>query len=435
MVPGVWSRVAIVLSFLVVGNLGGFAIADEASQAISLKKRIQNGDIREGFLISKRKMRFNSSPFWKEQFVIFAIHKGFVNKRNLSKRLSRAAKSCVVGAKDRGHALATLAILFALTDRTQSAIKVANEALKMDSKNARATMALGLALKGNGEVEKAKNTVLKAVTDGAGDPDVMFLAYRFYLLEGNSPELLNVLNLWIKTSPECAYAHYLKGLYFDNALAFSMAVKEYKKAISLNPEYWLAKKNYAHLLTYQKKFKDAASIFDSILPDRRAHGVSYVHYGECLEGLGAKKKAIENYTIAIEEIARTNDREEQIEVIPQMKPVRQKWAIKAWSNRARLLMDSGDMDKALLDANAISNLFPMKMEPRYIKMLVLMRIKEYEKALQEANLLISANDDISLFYRKRSEINEGLKRTKDAQKDIELANRLERTGSIHDSGE
>lgn len=399
------------------------------SQEDPMKRYLKNGDIQEGLHEARLNMKTFRDSYWREWVVIFSIHSGHVNKR-----VQKIARACVNDSDDRIHALSTLSMVFAQTGKIESAINVARKVLEADRDNARAMASLALALSKRGEPEEADRLMMKAISDGGGNEDVMFLACNFYERQGRLSDALNALELWTQLKPNSAYAHYMKGHYFDKSLSMSRAKAEFEKAISLNPNYWSAKKDLASVLTYQKDFKRAAVLYESILRAGKGSAASYVHYAECLEALGKNLQALEKYTLALNKVCYTRDPQEAIKAITHIKIGRRKWAVQAGAGRVRMLMETGSLEQALNEANQLSVLLSSSLEPRYMKMLVLMRMKKYDLALREINLLIADEKDIPLFFLKRAEIHRMMNKPEEAVRDVVLARRLQKYGSIEEPG-
>ncbi|HEY1870178.1 MAG TPA: tetratricopeptide repeat protein, partial [Chitinophagaceae bacterium] len=89
--------------------------------------------------------------------------------------------------------------------------------------------------------------------------------------------------------------YYFKGVYYSNINDKANALNYFNKAIEFDYTFLDAYMDKGRILFDQKKFKDAASVFQLTLKISATYADAYYWLGKCQEAIGQKEDARSNY--------------------------------------------------------------------------------------------------------------------------------------------
>jgi tetratricopeptide (TPR) repeat protein len=145
----------------------------------------------------------------------------------------------------------------------------------------------GILLKYKGKTKDAEKRFKAAIKAGYDESDARLQLIDLYITTGNNKAADKEVNKFSKISSDEATIHFLKGYIYNQNNKPTEAQAAFEKALSLNPDFFTAKKNIALLQynagNYQKAIEILQEIIQQHPDDKDAHinlGRAYYHNGE-----------------------------------------------------------------------------------------------------------------------------------------------------------
>ncbi len=153
------------------------------------------------------------------------------------------------------------------------------------------SLALGCATTPDGEVEKTPEQL----------SEFHYKLANGYFYEHQVPAALAELTTAIQHNPENPDAHHLLGFIYFGRKDFVSAESHFRRALEIRPGFHQARANLGALLLEQRRWRDSIEAVEplvgaSLYP---TPWVPYNNLGLAYEGLGERRKALEQYKMAL----------------------------------------------------------------------------------------------------------------------------------------
>ncbi|MGN0363443.1 MAG: tetratricopeptide repeat protein [Bilifractor sp.] len=112
---------------------------------------------------------------------------------------------------------------------------------------------------------------------------------------GDSEQAEKLCKEILQEKPDYPYVQTIYGVIQFEKGKFAEAEDIFKKVMQLHPDFEEAHIQFAKVCHAQKKYKEAADAFEDILPLKEYQPMVYSAYGDVLENLGMKKKALKAF--------------------------------------------------------------------------------------------------------------------------------------------
>jgi len=208
----------------------------------------------------------------------------------------------------------------------------------------------------------------------------------------------------IKLNPKYAEAYNYRGLAYFEKNFYEMAVSDYYKAITLEPDNAKPYNNLGnYYATVKKDYDRALREYDKAITLSPNDARIYSNRGFAYDRKKDPENAVKDYNKALE-------------LDPML--------ANAYINRGGLYIEKNELDKALHDFDKAIELNPLYANGYYSRGGLYYQKQEYDKALQDFNRAIELNPNYSLAYVGRGAVyftkKEGAKALKDYDKAVEL---------------
>ena len=259
----------------------------------------------------------------------------------------------------------------------------------------------------------------------AGDPDNAGLtfdrgAYIPYSVHPNSQmkrrilprtELGMILKpqpgdlLWLPKSTRKNDAIFFnnRGIAYGEKDEYDLAIKDFTKAIELEPDYALAYNNRCAVYRKMGKYDKAIEDCNKAIKLKPDYAEPYNNRGAAYSNKGKIERAIEDYNIAI-----------------QLKPDFDK----AYYNRGLAYHEKGELDLAIKDYSKAIELNPKLVHPYNNRANAYRQKRHFDKAIADCDKAIELNPKLGLAYYIRGEVWLNLKEWDNARSDLKVANDL-----------
>jgi tetratricopeptide (TPR) repeat protein len=290
----------------------------------------------------------------------------------------------------------------------------AEKALTLDSRCADAHAILGRSLFKSGEATPGLAEMNKAV-----ELDPKSLLAHSYLSDSYA-EQLNAkkseaeLNKLIELHPDMPIIHVWRAELY-RALGDPRALKEYDRAIQMNPQYDYAHLQRADLLMQKNDDKRAEA--DLVRP-LAASNLEELHAKmlhirvRCFQHLGEYKNAVDDLNVLLKNVDR-------------LATLEAGWIRVGLLDRAQDYLKLKDYKNALSSVRTLQHFEPHSSEALALTGKIHLASGQYKDALNDYNNLIAVDDSIPAWYRDRAEIFKKLGQADAARRDLDKAKQLE----------
>jgi len=149
--------------------------------------------------------------------------------------------------------------------KTEQAIQVLREAVKLKPDDEDAHYNLGSALARVGQLDEAAKELAEALRLFPDYVDAHNNLGNVLLRLGRAGEAIQHFEQAIKTTPDYAAAHNNLGTALQRVGRTNEALAQFQQAAKLNPDYWEAQFNVASSLFQQRRLPEARTAFETVL--------------------------------------------------------------------------------------------------------------------------------------------------------------------------
>ena len=222
--------------------------------------------------------------------------------------------------------------------------------------------------------------------------------------EGHKQEAVKEYSKAIELDPSFASAYHNRGILYNDLGEYPKSLKDYSKAIELNPTYvsaYYGRGNaYFDLGEQQKALDD----YNKAIELDPSFAFAYNGRGNVYRGLGERQKALDDYNKAIE-------------LDPSF--------AYAYNGRGNVYSDLGEQQKALEDYNKAIELDPSFANAYNGRGIIYYDLGEQQKALEDYNKAIELDLNYKFAYRNRGLLYSKLGNLEAAVKDYTQAIQLD----------
>jgi tetratricopeptide (TPR) repeat protein len=192
-----------------------------------------------------------------------------------------------------------LSELYLYMKKYEDAIRMSNEALRIDKHRGKAYFIKGFVYKETKDTARAISNFQTCVEQDPTYYDAMIQLANLYASH-NDPIALQYYNSALKLQPHSVEALYDRGLFYQNTGSLEKAVNDYKQLLKINPEYGFAYFNLGFIaMKYEKDYRKAIPLFTSALENEKHYVEAYYNRGVCYEKIGDKQQAKADYLEAL----------------------------------------------------------------------------------------------------------------------------------------
>lgn len=232
-----------------------------------------------------------------EQYVTLADIYLATNKTRGTKE---ALEKSIALAPDNTTAIMKLAELLFLVKSYDESLKYLNDVLKIDQFNAKAYFMKGMNFLEKGDTSSAISSMQTAVEQD----QKYYAAYMqmgWLYAEKKNRLAIDYYDNALKLQPHSIEAYYGKAKFLQDIGDWENAALTYNALLEVDPHYKNAYYNLGAIeLLSTKKYEKALGYFDKAINADANYVEAYYARGTCYEALGNKKKALENYSIALQ---------------------------------------------------------------------------------------------------------------------------------------
>ncbi len=420
----------------------------------TVEAMIANGQIRRGTRITRKMIRFEPrSAEWNTLMARFLLHSGKADSR------TEFALKVALQSKPEDSSIISLLAMSKLLEQDFSLAKdLAKAALKIDPGNVTAktielvaqsnidfppsTNLAGPLLKQDdddavvepettktkpvaavqlsktvSEVSKDSDSLIKIVETAGTAHDAYLVAAAHFRMHMNKARLLQVLNAWVKNNPKAAYPYYMRGLFEEEFNRLDKASEDFQKALQLNPLCVQAMNRYAYVLFRQKKYKESVETYDMVEQLNGMYPASFGHRADALLALNDYENAALDYGRAVRAYIGEREASKQIAAAKDMSKMRQGNVRLLWARKVETLNKAKKYQRAVDEARVLLMFSPGYTRAMDARQKAYQGLGQYELALKDLNGMISLSPRVAPWYKDRMEVLTKLGRTKEAAAD------------------
>lgn len=219
---------------------------------------------------------------------------------NKTRGTKEALEKCIALDSKNTDAIMKLAELLFLVKHYDESLKYIDDALKLDQYNAKAYFIKGMNLLEKGDTNLAISTLQTAVEQKQDYYDA-YMQIGLLLADKKDRMAVEYYNNAIRIKPHSTEAFYDKGKFYQDIKDWDNAITTYNLLLAIDSNYKYAHYNLGAIeLLTSKKYDKALSHFDKALQSDPQYVEAYYARGTCFEAMGNKKKALENYSLALQ---------------------------------------------------------------------------------------------------------------------------------------
>jgi len=323
------------------------------------------------------------------------------------------------------HILATCALCSLRHGDIRRAFRLASRALRSEPTNARALAVLGSCYFDMSQETPAAESFQRALESAPNDFDVNQLAITYYghTLDDRALECANRL---VKYYPNSAEAYFERAKVKRGDENPAVGLPDFDKAIALDPGLTDASVYRGRLLVRLERNKEAVTDFDRAMQTRPTPQLLFRRAISLLR-VSKPKQALGDLNLAIKICNQTQNKSERV-FVPSQKVLPNKDYMMSWLKRMSAEIDVGYQDLALADANEILKIDHACDSALAARQALLRKQGRYAQAIQDLDILIKLNPDVSDWYEARSEAYSKLNRTGEAAADLATAKHIDEFG-------
>ena len=232
--------------------------------------------------------------------------------------------------------------------------------------------------------------------------------------------------------------HFRRGNRFNDAGKYNAALREYTKAVELNPDYSNAYNNRGHVYNILGNHKRAIIDLTKAIELNPNNASAYNNRGYAYGALGNIEKAMEDFGIAIEQnpnsVNAYNNRgfmksnmgnnEQAIKDFNKAIELNPGCA-SAYNNRGYVYANLGDEEQAMEDFKKAIELDSGYANPYKHRGSLHFELGNKEQAMKDLNKAVEINPNYIEAYRKRAQLYRSLSREEEARVDEARADEIE----------
>ncbi|MBA3856966.1 MAG: hypothetical protein C0507_08680 [Cyanobacteria bacterium PR.3.49] len=353
--------------------------------------------------------------------------------------LESAREAMRLAPKDP-QVIATLSINEYIAGFVVKAEQLAQKAVELDAKNARAHAAMALsglrdtAIPINDELDKALKLAPK-------DPISYIVAGTVHLRKLEYDQAESVYSRMVKAFPNTALPYYQRGYFRREVFNNNGALKDLAEVVKhYNKDHYVLMTR-AKLNKKTGRHKDAIADFDA-LEKLGVH--SYARRAECYAALNQYEQAIKDYKKALDEdgVYRPDFHQKYAKTMGSTR--RSAWTQmmngkdaselsdtkSCWLKMIILQQKHGDTDDALKEVTKFMTVFPGDLNSVYARHEIFKKKGRWVEALADISLLISKSPNVADYYADRADIFKHLNKPERAAEDLKRVHNLNTTGTV-----
>ncbi len=222
--------------------------------------------------------------------------------------------------------------------------------------------------------------------------------------EGHTQEAVKEYSKAIELDPSFASAYHNRGILYNNLGEQQKALDDYNKAIELDPSYAYAYNGRGNVYSDLGEQQKALDDYNKAIELDPSYAFAYNGRGNVYRGFGERQKALDDYNKAIE-------------LDPSF--------AYAYNGRGNVYSDLGEQQKALEDYNKAIELDPSFANAYNGRGIIYYDLGEQQKALEDYNKAIELDLNYKFAYRNRGLLYSKLGNLEAAVKDYTQAIQLD----------
>lgn len=395
-------------------------------ELVKVDKYIDSGQSSEAIAIVRKMIEEKKGP--AEAFELYPLILYFDSAQMVDDKAFACARDAARMKPSSTHILATFALMLCEKKKYEEGIKIIKRAFDLNPKDARAHAVAAYLYKKVEDIPAANSQMEEALKLDSKSRDVNYLAGKFYWEEIEGNKVDDCYKRWLKYQPNSALAHFKTACYYKDSGRNEEAISECKKAIALNDKYMLPRLLWQQIVFKQKRYKEAAELYTSFMKVCYQNQTTYWPRAQCYAALNEPRKAIDDYTKAINYLSPNLAKDGLIELGKHMNKHEKKDQIKMWIERSQQYTKLKNHKKAIEDMNLVAAAFPQSPSVLYARAKTLEAANQYAEALKDANQLIALDTDVSQWLRFKADLLKKMGREPEAKDVLKRAEALELNG-------
>lgn len=351
-----------------------------------------------------------------------------------------SAREALRLAPKNAQVMATLSINEYIAGLVVKAEQLAQQAVALDPKNARAHAAMALsglrdpAIPIDEELEKALKLAPK-------DPISYIVAGTVHLRKLEYDQAEAVYSQFVKAFPNTALPYYQRGYFRREVFNNNGALKDLAEVVKRYNKDQYVLMTRAKLNKKTGRHKDAIADFNAL---EKLGVYSYARRAECYAALDQYDQAIKDYKKALDQdgVYRPDFHQKYAKTMGSTR--RSAWTQmmngkdaaelsdtkSCWLKMIILQQKHGDTDDALKEVTKFMEVFPGDLNSIYARHEIFKKKGRWVEALADISLLISKSPNVADYYVDRADIYKHLNKPERAAEDRKRAHNLNTTGTV-----
>jgi len=205
----------------------------------------------------------------------------------------------LVSVRNYAHVGCSMATMLTAEGRVPEAIRVFENALRIEPDDADGRFNLGFALRQAGKPQEAIREYEYALRLNPDYVDAHVNLGMTLAELGNSEDAIRHWDEALRIKPDCVEAYYDLGVASQRADRLAEAVEYYEQALRLKPDYVEAHNNLGLALARLGRVQEALGHYEEALKIKPDHAETHYNFGLALQQTGRLPEAIEHYEQAL----------------------------------------------------------------------------------------------------------------------------------------
>jgi tetratricopeptide (TPR) repeat protein len=264
-----------------------------------------------------------------------------------------------------------------------------------------------------------------------GNSELNMMVVSYARLRNKHDDAWVALERWTQLNPRSAVGLVWRAEFEYDDARQEEALKNFQKAIALNPNYVTALYKAGKLQYNKQNWTDACKLLQKYERLGGHHQTGIVRLCDCLLRTKQYKEAVRVSTLAIEMFRDETVRQEEALGVPGFAVMRESsLLVESQVKRAIAYFYCGDTEKALVDLKTVLKEHPDNVPALDLSQKIAFKTGNYASAVVTLTKLIDIDHDVPIWYSNRSEALKKLGKLDAAEEDLKIVDAINKTGKL-----
>lgn len=349
----------------------------------------------------------------------------------------KSVRTCMEGLKyypDDLGLQTTLAVSLARNLQWAQALRQAIQVLDKEPKNVPALTVKAICMHRAGREDPGLLLLKRALATDPGNQELNMLVVFYARLRGKPDDAYVAFDRWNQLNQRSAVGFCWRGEFEYDDARQEDALKSFRKAIALNPDYVIALYKFGKLQYNKQNWAIACKALQRYERLGGHHETGVVRLCDCLLRTKQYKEAVRLCTLAMEMFKDKTGRQEEALGVPGFAVLRESSLfVESQVKRAIAYFYSGETEKASADVKAVLKDHPDNVPALDLDQKIALKTGNYPAAVISLTKLIDIDRDVPLWYINRAEALKKLGKLDAAQEDLRIVDSINKTGKLPES--